>query len=570
VFPDVEDVGQGLEVGRLEDLFGFIAFERPGGHLQLGVQVGHDLTEELLQNFAQAFAQVGRVLLHAPEHAGAALHCHGQFVPQASFVAVPRVLLVLKTRCLVRADFLRSAELVVLVNHLARGVELGDQLVDLGRQTEQPVEIVLAGFLLAFRAGFFDALGEFVAILGYAQSQRQFPFVADVGAIDADADAERAVLVAIGFELRFIEDLVESRARQLVPLAGFRLEVASLFRFPVLFLGSLELPTLFRVANKLGSLQSLDGGLNFAEGLCFADFIDQYGGQIGLGAREVANELQKADGLGDPQRPTVDFGIVGESLTDLVDVGALLVREVPFHQLEDLVQRHQSADGLPGERSSIRHQHLVRLFDDGTVAAAVVAGSARLKANARHDPDAEIDVVRWVRIKMNEITLVDIGAPGCSFKPQSRVQLTLIVGEKFLQRLLGFGLLGQDALGGHFADVGWGKVDTVMESVLKFGDLDALGVDGGDHFIRLFLGCDDDPARRRDPVGLEQVLADLAELFDGRPQVFDLVAAAGDMLAHFVNDEDKGLALPPSPPELEGAFHDLADRDSRVPVALGV
>jgi hypothetical protein len=45
---DVEDVGQSLEVSRFEDLFGFIAFQGPRAHLQLRVQVGHDLTEELL------------------------------------------------------------------------------------------------------------------------------------------------------------------------------------------------------------------------------------------------------------------------------------------------------------------------------------------------------------------------------------------------------------------------------------------------------------------------------------------------------------------------------------------
>jgi hypothetical protein len=44
----VEDVGQCLEVSRLEDLFGFIALQGPRAHLQLRVQVGHDLTEEVV------------------------------------------------------------------------------------------------------------------------------------------------------------------------------------------------------------------------------------------------------------------------------------------------------------------------------------------------------------------------------------------------------------------------------------------------------------------------------------------------------------------------------------------
>ena len=119
VIADVEDVGQCLEVSRLEDLFGFIALQGPRTHLQLRVQVGHDLPEELLQDFAQALAQGGRIFLHAPEHAGSTFHRLGQLVPQAGFVAVLGVLFVLKTGCLVRADLLLGAELVVLVHHLA-------------------------------------------------------------------------------------------------------------------------------------------------------------------------------------------------------------------------------------------------------------------------------------------------------------------------------------------------------------------------------------------------------------------------------------------------------------------
>jgi hypothetical protein len=51
------------------------------------------------------------------------------------------------------------------------------------------------------------------------------------------------------------------------------------------------------------------------------------------------------------------------------------------------------------------------------------------------------------------------------------------------------------------------------------------------HLVQLFLGRDHDPARSGDLALFEQVRADLAELLDGRPQVFDLVAAASDVLA---------------------------------------
>jgi hypothetical protein len=69
---------------------------------------------------------------------------------------------------------------------------------------------------------------------------------------------------------------------------------------------------------------------------------------------------------------------------------------------------------------------------------------------------------------------------------------------------------------------------------------------------------------------LEEVLPNLAELLDRGAEVFDLVAAAGYVLAHFVDDEDQGLALPPPSPKLEGALDDLADGDRSIAVPLGM
>ena len=189
------------------------------------------------------------------------------------------------------------------------------------------------------------------------------------------------------------------------------------FRLPVLLLGCLELPTLFSVANELGGIQPLYGSLNFTQWRCLAHFIDQHSGEIGVCAGQITNEFQKADGLGHPQRPTVIFGIVLESLGNLVNVSAFLVREVALHQLEYLVERHKCPNGLLGECRAIRHQHLVRLLDDRTVAATVMPWSPWLKSNARHDPDAEIDVMWRIGIKVNEITFVDVGATSRAFEP---------------------------------------------------------------------------------------------------------------------------------------------------------
>ena len=146
-----------------------------------------------------------------------------------------------------------------------------------------------------------------------------------------------------------------------------------------------------------------------------------------------------------------------------------------------------------------RHQHLVGLLDDRPVAAAVMPRSAGLEPDARHDPDAEVDVMRRVRVELDEIVLVDVGAAGRALQPQGSVQRALVIGEEFLAAAgSALGLLRQNTLGGHLPDVGRGEVDPVAEAVLKFGQIDPLGVDGGDHFVELFLRGDDDPARGHD------------------------------------------------------------------------
>src|SRR5438309_1190885 len=69
---------------------------------------------------------------------------------------------------------------------------------------------------------------------------------------------------------------------------------------------------------------------------------------------------------------------------------------------------------------------------------------------------------------------------------------------------------------------------------------------------------------------LKQVLADLAELFDGCPQVFDLVTAASNVLAYFFNDKYKGFTFTAASPKIERAFDHFADGDRCVSIALGV
>ena len=74
-----------------------------------------------------------------------------------------------------------------------------------------------------------------------------------------------------------------------------------------------------------------------------------------------------------------------------------------------------------------------------------------------------------------------------------------------------------------------------------------------DHFFQLLLGRDDDPGRGNELLGLDEILADLAELLHDRTQVFDLVVATGNVLAHFVDDQYQRLAGAATASKLEGS-----------------
>ena len=146
--------------------------------------------------------------------------------------------------------------------------------------------------------------------------------------------------------------------------------------------------------------------------------------------------------------------------------------------------------------------------------------------------------------------------------------MALVLRVELLQQRHGLRLLGQDALGGHLSDVGRSEIDAIREAVLHRSESDLLRVDGRNHFLQLLLGRDHDPNGRNDLVGLGKALADLAELLHGRPQVFDLVAAAGDVLPHFVDDENQRLAGTAAAGKLEGPFDDLLHGDGGVAVPL--
>jgi hypothetical protein len=65
---------------------------------------------------------------------------------------VLRFLLVLKAGGFVGSDLVLGAQLVVFLDHRPRRVQLAYDLINLGRQGKQPIQVVFLRFLAAFFA----------------------------------------------------------------------------------------------------------------------------------------------------------------------------------------------------------------------------------------------------------------------------------------------------------------------------------------------------------------------------------------------------------------------------------
>ena len=126
-------------------------------------------------------------------------------------------------------------------------------------------------------------------------------------------------------------------------------------------------------------------------------------------------------------------------------------------------------------------------------------GVSRLEPNPRHDAYAEVDVVRRVRVEVDEIHRADLGLAGGPFEPQGGVQLPLVVVVELCQERDRRFFLRQYPLRGDLPDVRGGKIHPVVETVLELRQFYPLRVDGGDHLVELLLRRDDDPARCDDP-----------------------------------------------------------------------
>src|SRR6266446_1030152 len=90
----------------------------------------------------------------------------------------------------------------------------------------------------------------------------------------------------------------------------------------------------------------------------------------------------------------------------------------------------------------------------------------------------------------------------------------------------GFFALGQYAAGGDLADIRRFEVNPVVEAVLYPSNLHALTLNSIDDLVQPFLAGDQRP-NRGDGTALFSAVATLfPQRFDGRAEIFELVAAA--------------------------------------------
>ncbi len=206
-------------------------------------------------------------------------------------------------------------------------MKLGHHLVDVGRKSKAPVDVVLVSVETAFFPNLSELPGKVVVVVGDAESDAQIAFVADLVALVGDPDLEVAkVLVLVRLERWFTEDFTQDLPGDLVAFTWLRVQVGLAFGVPILLLGCLEFPAFVGVANELSGVELFDRRLHLGDRCGFANFVDQECGEVGLGARKITHELQQANHLGNPRGPALILGIVLESLADVMNVGAFLGR----------------------------------------------------------------------------------------------------------------------------------------------------------------------------------------------------------------------------------------------------
>ena len=107
----------------------------------------------------------------------------------------------------------------------------------------------------------------------------------------------------------------------------------------------------------------------------------------------------------------------------------------PVKELINLIERDQGADGGVGQQGAGVDHHLLGLFDDSAVTAADVTMCSPFEPQPRNNVDAEIDLVRQIRIQLDEVIFVQRDFPAGAFQFTEGVEPSLIRLEKLCQNL---------------------------------------------------------------------------------------------------------------------------------------
>ncbi len=84
-------------------------------------------------------------------------------------------------------------QLVVLLDHLAGSVQLGDKIVDVGIQCKCPIDIILVCRLATFISDRVDATGKIIVVIGNTNIDREIA-IFELRAFDRQANAEGAAI----------------------------------------------------------------------------------------------------------------------------------------------------------------------------------------------------------------------------------------------------------------------------------------------------------------------------------------------------------------------------------------
>ena len=263
----VEHLGQPIEISGFEDLFRLGPSERPGPQLQLGVQVGHGGVQQGFQDLARRRAQGGAVLGNSSEQSATVGQGYLQLAFQPLSQALGLGLLRLQAAGFLLGDLALSPHLIVLAHHAPRPVQLGHHLVNVGGQAHHPENLVTVRRSPAVATSLIAGGLEHLRPIGQLQGQRHLGVArGEIPVLPAGAHPEVAQLpIVVAGQAGGGEDVPQPVFQDLVPLPGVGIVGVPLGQ-PALFLGGLQFPAGFCLADELCLTEQVYGSLHFRQG----------------------------------------------------------------------------------------------------------------------------------------------------------------------------------------------------------------------------------------------------------------------------------------------------------------